>query len=75
MKVRYIDFRHRRQCATAAPTRFFIVTTAEPKALALRYMPYQKFIVSPPKSFFKALFLGTELGNAECTNETVDRPL
>jgi hypothetical protein len=39
---------------------------AEPKALALRYTsfstPYQKFIASPPKSFFKALFFGTKLG-------------
>jgi hypothetical protein len=46
----------------------FIVTTCEPKALALRYpsssTPYQKFVASPPKSFFKALFLGTELGKA-----------
>ncbi len=25
---------------------------------------YQKFVASPPKSFFKALFLGTKLGQA-----------
>jgi hypothetical protein len=41
---------------------------AEPKALALRYtsssMRYLKFIASPPKSFFKSLFLGTKLGQA-----------
>ena len=48
------------------PTKFVIITTVEPKVLASRYtsssMPYQKFVVSPPKSFFKSLFLGTNLG-------------
>ncbi len=47
---------------------FIIVTMAEPKALASRYTssstPYQKFVESPPKSFFKALFFGTDLGRA-----------
>ncbi len=47
---------------------FFIVTTAEPKALSLRYLsssaPYQKFLEGPSKSFFKSFHLGTKLGQA-----------
>ena len=47
---------------------FFIVTTAKPKALALRCLssstPHQKFSESPPKSFFKSFILGTTLGKA-----------
>ena len=27
-------------------------------------MPYQKFLESPPKSFFKSLILGTNIGRA-----------
>ena len=42
--------------------------TTTPKALAPRYQssstPYQKFLESPPRSFFKALILGTSLGRA-----------
>lgn len=49
-------------------TNFFLVTTVEPKALAWGYesslTPHQKFLESPPKSFFKSLLLGTSLGQA-----------
>jgi hypothetical protein len=46
---------------------FFIITTSELKALApylSSSMPHQKFLESPPKSFFKSFFLGTKLGQA-----------
>jgi hypothetical protein len=50
------------------PVNFFIITTSEPKVLALRYIsssvPYQKFLEGPFKSLFKSFFLGTKLGQA-----------
>jgi len=44
------------------------VTTTEPKAQATRCLssptPYYKFLEQPPRSFFKSLILGTNLGRA-----------
>ncbi len=68
MKDIYIDSSNRHHVHQSLLWDCCVAATAEPKALASRYislsMQYQKFVVSPPKSFYKALFLETKLGQA-----------